>query len=396
MSTQLISKGGNAPIQQTAHVITFDVGVIPGADIDVSGFIVNAAGKVRSDADMCFYAQPTVGGGSLELMASSPGSVKFKVDPARMPLDADKIVFGASIHENKAKFGALREIDIVSEGTPRVESSIDCTGMTETALILAELYRRNGQWKIRVIGQGFNGGLAALATHLGVVIDDAPAPAPVQRPAPPPPPVQPATINLSKVNLTKTDKTISLQKASGKFGKIRVNLNWNQKKQGGVMGSLFGGAGGQIDLDVGCLVEDRHGNLACVQALGWSFGDFGYFPYVKLLGDDRTGAVTDGEWLDINGEMWSEFNRILIFAFIYEGAPDWQQTDGVVRIMVPDQPEIEVRMNEHGSRDPMCAVAILENEGGRIKVSREVKFFNGHRKMDEHYSWGLRWGAGSK
>ena len=151
-----------------------------------------------------------------------------------------------------------------------------------------------------------------------------------------------------------------------------------------------------VDLDLGCFVEDRYGHRTCVQALGNGFGDYDYFPYARLLGDDRTGAVTDGEWLEINGEMWAEFNRVLIFAFIYDGVPNWRDTDGVVRVMIPDQPEIEVRMNEFGSKDRMCAIAMLENQGGAIRVSREVRFFPGHRFMDEHYGWGMRWTAGSK
>ncbi len=151
-----------------------------------------------------------------------------------------------------------------------------------------------------------------------------------------------------------------------------------------------------IDLDLGCLIEDRYGNRTCVQALGNTFGDYDYFPYAKLRGDDRTGAVSDGEWLDINGQMWSEINRVLIFAFIYEGVPDWQHTDAVVRLMVPDQPEVEVRLNEHGSRDAMCALALLENDGGRINVRREIKFHRGHSYMDEAYGWGMNWRAGSK
>jgi tellurite resistance protein TerA len=130
--------------------------------------------------------------------------------------------------------------------------------------------------------------------------------------------------------------------------------------------------------------------------LGNGFGDYTYFPYVKLLGDDRTGAVTDGEWLEINGDMWPEIHRILIFAFIYEGAPNWAETDGKVRLMVPGQPEIEVKMNEFGSKMGMCAVAMLENVRGKIKVTREVGFHRGHSYMDAHYGWGMNWRAGSK
>lgn len=114
------------------------------------------------------------------------------------------------------------------------------------------------------------------------------------------------------------------------------------------------------------------------------------------MGDDRTGALAGGEWLHINGGHWSEIRRILIFAFIYNGAPNWRETDGIVTLYIPGQPEIEVRMNEEGGTFGMCAIALLENDRGAVKVSRRVDFHQGHRLMDQAYSWGMRWSAGSK
>ena len=403
-----LTPGANAPLPAEDLTVLIRHAAIPGVEIDVSAFLVSGTGRVRSDADMCFYGQPSVAGGGVTLQGSGGGETRFSVAPGRIPAGVEKVILTATIHENRAPFGRLEEIGL--EIGP-VRGRIPCAGMTETALILAELYQRGGAWKVRVVGQGFNGGLKALATHLGVEISD-PSPAPTPTPAPKPAPatsrgpdltripsVRPAApapapkINLSKVSLTKENRTVSLEKGTGRFGRIRVNLNWNQGKTGGVM-KMFGPK--PVDLDLGCFVEDRYGNRTVVQALGGGFGDYGYFPYAKLLGDDRTGAVTDGEWLEINGEMWSEFNRLLIFAFIYDGVPNWAETDGVVRVMIPDQPEVEVRMNEHGSRERMCAIAMLENQGGAIRVSREVRFFAGHRLMDDHYGWGMRWQAGSK
>ncbi|MCE6957749.1 TerD family protein [Cereibacter sphaeroides] len=403
----LLAPGANAALAASSLALLIRHGTIPGAEIDVSAFLVGENGKVRGDGDMCFYGQPSVENGACRRESPSAGETRFQLDLARLPQAVAKVVLTATIHENRATFGRLPEIAIEAGA---LSGRIPCAGREETALILAEVYRRNGDWKLRIVGQGFKGGLAPLATHLGVDISPDPAPAPAAppaapvappRPAPAPvPPVPPApaapvagTISLSKVSLTKESRTISLKKDDGRYGKIRVNLNWNQGKQAGLM-NMFGQK--PVDLDLGCFVEDRYGNRTCVQALGGNFGDFGYFPYAKLLGDDRTGAVSDGEWLEINGEMWKEFNRLLVFAFIYDGVPNWQSTDGTVRIMVPGQPEIEVRMNEHNSSERSCAVALLENEGGRIKVSREVKFFRDQEVMDHHYGWGMRWRAGSK
>ena len=89
------------------------------------------------------------------------------------------------------------------------------------------------------------------------------------------------------------------------------------------------------------------------------------------MGDDRTGSVAGGEWMHINGRQWSEIKRILVFAFIYEGAPNWKATDGVVTIFIPGQPEIEVRLNEEGGRYGMCAIALLENVTGPLRSPAE-------------------------
>ncbi|MFP3548428.1 hypothetical protein SB748_34140, partial [Rhizobium sp. SIMBA_035] len=85
-------------------------------------------------------------------------------------------------------------------------------------------------------------------------------------------------------------------------GEITINLNWNRAPQsssgGGFFAALRGKTGG-IDLDVGCLFEMKNGRKGAVQAVGHAFGDFTGEPFIQLLGDDRTGAKSDGEWLRI-------------------------------------------------------------------------------------------------
>lgn len=397
----VLSPGANAALPSGDLSVLIRHGTIPGAEIDVSAFLVTGTGKVRSDADMCFYGQPSVAGGAVALAGASGGETRFTVAPDRIPAGVEKVVFTTTIHENRAPFSRVPEIGLEVGG---ISGRIPCAGMTETALILAELYQRNGAWKVRVVGQGFNGGLAKLAPHLGVeVAEPAPAPPP-PKPTPAPPKAEPAPaprveaapppkpVSLTKVTLTKQNSTVNLKKDDGRFGKIRVNLNWNQKpKKTG-----FFARNTSLDLDVGAFVQTRDGEMFVIQALGRAFGDFGRAPFTKLLGDDRTGAVTDGEWIEINGDRWADIRRVLVYAFIYEGAPNWQETDGVVRVFVPGQPEIEVRMNEHGDPRGTCAVALLENQGGEVRVSREVTFHKSQREMDEQYGWGFRWTSGRK
>ena len=390
-----LTPGANAALPSGDLSVLIRHGTIAGAEIDVSAFLVTGSGKVRSEADMCFYGQLSVAGGAVALAGTSGGETRFTVAPGRIPAGVEKVVFTATIHENRAPFSRVPEIGLEVGG---IRGRIPCAGMTETALILAELYQRNGAWKVRVVGQGFNGGLAKLAAHLGVEVAEptpeppksAPKPTPEPPKAEPTPPPKP--VSLTKVTLTKQNSTVNLKKDDGRFGKIRVNLNWNQKpKKTG-----FFSRNSALDLDLGAFVETMDGKMFVVQALGRTFGDFNRAPLTKLLGDDRTGAVTDGEWLEINGDKWSSIKRVLVYAFIYEGAPNWQETDGVVRVLIPGQPEIEVRMNEYGDTRGMCAVAGLENQAGQVRVSREVSFHRGHEAMDRDYGWGFRWTTARK
>src|SRR3546814_4408201 len=89
--------------------------------------------------------------------------------------------------------------------------------------------------------------------------------------------------------------------------------------------------------------SDRKG---VIQALGRSFGDFNQEPWISLSGDDRTGAVTGGETIRVNGRFFDRIKRIAVFALIYDGVPNWNKTDGVVRMNISGQPEIEVRIEE--------------------------------------------------
>ncbi|OJA77994.1 tellurium resistance protein TerA [Burkholderia ubonensis] len=388
--------GGNAPVATGPLRVDIHYAPIPGADIDISAFALTTTGKVRGDGDMCFYGQTTILGGAVQLTGSAAGRAEFTLDLGRLDPAVEKIALTATIYENKAAFDRVSTLALAVTGG--IEAQIPTGGMSETALILGEFYLRQGAWKFRCVGQGFAGGLEPLAKHFGV---DIAAPAPASAPTPAPAPVPPAppksTVSLSKVTLDKTRSSISLDKPAAGFGEIKVNLNWNRGSGsgGGLLGGLFG-KGNSVDLDVGCLFELQDGYKGVVQALGNCFGNLNDEPYIQLMGDDRTGSVAGGEWLHINGKHWSEIKRILVFAFIYEGAPNWKATDGVVTVFVPGQPEIEVRLNEEGGRHGMCAIALLENVGGAVKVTRRVDFHRGHDDMDRAYGWGMRWRAGSK
>ncbi|WP_070414562.1 TerD family protein [Pseudomonas lundensis] len=399
MST--LTPGGNTSVSTGVQTVTITYTPVAGADLDVSAFLLTDTGKVRGDNDMCFFGQQSVNNGAVKLVESAAGRTVFSLNLEAIDQAVEKVALTATIYENKAKFAAFPVLNVSVSGG--IEAPIPTQGMQETALILGEFYRRQGAWKFRCVAQGFAGGLAPLAQHFGVdIAAPAPSAAPTPAPAPVVPPAAPAPaskVNLSKITLDKQRPSISLEKKDGDFGEIKINLNWNRSSQnsggGGFFASLRGKSGG-IDLDVGCLYEMENGSKGAVQALGNAFGDFRDAPFIQLMGDDRTGSVSDGEWLRINGKEWRQIRRVLVYAFIYEGAPNWQATDGVITLYIPGEAPIEVRLSEEGGSKGMCAIALLENVGGSVRVNRKVEFFKGHSDMDKAFGWGIRWAAGSK
>jgi tellurite resistance protein TerA len=377
---------------------------VSALELDSSAFMLTESGKVTSDAGMVFYGQPKSTDGSVSVDA---GAKRFSIDLSRVPSNITRIAITLTIDQGTKRgqrFSMVNSVVLsVEGGAEPLRFAPDVKAMSETALILGEVYQRNGQWKFRAVGQGFNGGLAPLARHFGVDISDDPdtgAPAPAAAAAAPPPPAPAAaaapksTVSLTKITLEKR-QPVSLQKEGGKFGEIIINLNWTRPAKASGLGGLFGRNKG-VDLDIGCMVEHLDGNKGVIQALGNTFGSLREPPYVQLMGDDRTGESTAGEFLHINGDHWSAFKRVLIFAFIYEGVPNWAAANGVVTIKMPGQPELEARLDSHESGKGMCAIAMLENDGNAIRASKLIEYFSDHEQMDRAYSFGFRWKAGSK
>ncbi|MGY1732439.1 hypothetical protein ACI798_13050 [Geodermatophilus sp. SYSU D01045] len=225
----------------------------------------------------------------------------------------------------------------------------------------------------------------------------------------PPAPPQQGGVNMDKVSLTKSAPSVSLTKTAGTTGVLRVNLNWNARPGGGGGGGGGGflkrlaaaAGGGAIDLDLGCLYEYADGSKGVIQALGNAFrgqhtlgnGE----SIVWLDGDDRSGANSGGENLMVNLQHTQLIRRILVFALIYEGVPNWGQADAVVTMFPANGPQIEVRLDEHDPRARICAIAMLENRGGELVVNREVRYVHGGQDvLDRTYGWGMDWTPGRK
>ncbi len=206
-------------------------------------------------------------------------------------------------------------------------------------------------------------------------------------------------MNAPKISLEKSGDKVSLAKPSSASGHGRIvcNLNWNagEKRAKGFFGSFLGKSK-PIDLDLGCLYELSDGSKGVVQALGDLFGAFDFEPYINLAGDDRSGTSADGEFMYINGDNLSKIRRICVFAYIYEGVANWAEIDGVVTVTIPGQPMIEVRLDASENNLNMCAIAMIENDNGKLKITKLGKYYSGHRELDKKHKWGMKWVTGSK
>ena len=292
MSQALIA-GANAPLPNE----TISIRILSQNAIDCAAYRLTTAGKVRGDGDMIFYGQTRSDDGSVSFRGHDSDGF-FDINLPAQSANIDKIALAFSSNQTLAQIGDV-DIQVLQGSQVLLTCRVDAANRSEKAIILAECYRRQGSWKFRFISQGFNGGLKPLSEHFGVEIaDDAPTPTQNQAQPPaintqkaPPPPIPAnnsatkSSINLSKITLTKNQSSINLSKRDD-FGKISVNLNWNQNANSdnaapkkGLLGDLFKQhkAGG-IDLDVGAMVYLKNGEKTLIQALGNRFGSLNSAP----------------------------------------------------------------------------------------------------------------------
>ncbi|MCZ7862374.1 TerD family protein [Agrobacterium salinitolerans] len=189
-----LSKGGNVSLSKEApglKNLLVGLGWKPrttdGAkfDLDVSVFIVNEAGKVRKDSDFVFYGNKTGDEGAVQHAGDNRtgegegDDESVKIDLSKVSADVKRLIFAVTIHEaekNGQNFGQVGDayIRTVNEegNTEIARYDLSEDASTETAMIFGEVYRGStpDDWKLKAVGQGYQGGLKQLATDFGVDI----------------------------------------------------------------------------------------------------------------------------------------------------------------------------------------------------------------------------------
>jgi tellurium resistance protein TerD len=150
-------------------------------DLDSSAFLLDANGKVRSDADFVFYGNLKHESGAVEHLgdnltgAGEGDDEQLLIDLSKVPADVEKIDFTVTIYEaeeRKQTFGQVENafIRVVNSETNEelIRYDLGEDFSIETAVVIGELYRNKGEWKFNAIGSGFGGGLASLGKNYGV------------------------------------------------------------------------------------------------------------------------------------------------------------------------------------------------------------------------------------
>ncbi|MFE2880308.1 TerD family protein [Streptomyces roseus] len=260
-----MTPGSNLPL----GTVRVTVDVAAPVRLDVSGLLLAANGKVRSDADFIFYNQPS-GPGVSHRSGGGAAPDSITVDTGALPPGIERIVVTASPDAAGQTFQGIEPTATVRHAeTGAVIASFTPPRLgTETALVVVEVYQRGGVWKVRAVGQGYANGLAGIATDFGVSVDEEPAPPPAAAPqapaapspsswpsapaaAPPAPPAAPsfpaappaaapaAAPGTGKVNLDKgrvslqKNQTVSLVK-NGRplLSQVKMGLGWEPAFRG--------------------------------------------------------------------------------------------------------------------------------------------------------------------
>ncbi|MBJ8453910.1 TerD family protein [Acinetobacter bereziniae] len=187
-----LNKGGNLSLSKTDPSLNqvlvglgWDARATDGVDfdLDASAFLLSESGKVRGEHDFIFYNQTRSPEGSVEHTgdnrtgAGDGDDEAVRINLAKVPADVQKIAITVTIHEGESRgqnFGQVQNafIRVVNDqsNTEIVRFDLNEDYSTETAMIFGELYRHNGEWKFRAVGQGYAGGLSAMCQQFGISI----------------------------------------------------------------------------------------------------------------------------------------------------------------------------------------------------------------------------------
>ncbi|MDO5804482.1 MAG: TerD family protein [Clostridia bacterium] len=177
---------GNPGLKKIMIGLGWDVNAFDSGtdfDLDAAAFMLGADGKCPSDKEFIFYGNLNHATGAVTHMGDNltgegeGDDEQIQIDLSKIPSNIEKIAFTVTIYESDARrqnFGQVSNafIRIVDESTNTelIRYDLGEDFSIETAVVVGELYKNNGEWKFNAIGSGFQGGLAALCGHYGISV----------------------------------------------------------------------------------------------------------------------------------------------------------------------------------------------------------------------------------
>ena len=154
--------------------IAWSAETVRGFEVDVVAFELGRDGQVTSDEDFVFFNQPVSGSGGVMLSIDGDCEQGLRIDLACLDDATERVAIAAAI-DGDATFSRVGALSVEVAGVHHaVASAVLDAATSERTMVIAEFYRRNDQWRLRAIGQGYDHGLGELARGYGVDVDDWP------------------------------------------------------------------------------------------------------------------------------------------------------------------------------------------------------------------------------
>ena len=177
---------GNPSLKNIMAGLGWDVNAFDSGadfDLDAAAFMVGENGKCPTEREFIFYGNLEHNSGAVKHMGDNltgggdGDDEQIEVDLTIIPANVSRVVFTVTIYDaelRRQNFGQvsnafIRIVDTAT-GSELIRYDLGEDFSIETAVVVGELYRHNGEWKFNAIGSGFQGGLAALCGHYGIEV----------------------------------------------------------------------------------------------------------------------------------------------------------------------------------------------------------------------------------
>lgn len=430
MADEVLRPGQNARLQVVRQEeVRLLLSVTGAAPLRLLGVLLDENGRAVQPAPLLTWRQ-TDRDVKISLSQGETISAQLHTAAVQPPIQAMMFIVAPygreSFQENEKLFAA-----IVSDGAEPLAIEAMAQGAGQQATALCEFYRHPEQGvKIRALSEWRAQSLTSLLEQLGVNTNilteqmlyplpnarksdsarrglndlvhpheapqkevppkpqketEAPQsatihPFPKSQPQKSAPPPRDPTQQTEDIFLHAGDEQRLVAPAS-EFGPMRMNFRWHQPVA----------TRARVKMDIGCLWELQSGKKGQLQSLANQWGSIAGEPYVALSGETRQQGAMCEESVSINGNEWKQIKRVLFYAAISEGHPQWNPLDGRLNLIMPDQHLIRAQLEPTSHAHPIAALLLLENRGDQMRVTSPGGYFASYFSLDSEFGFQLRW-----